>query len=571
MPQSLKTLYKFITFGWNRIRIMLASLSIKNYAIIDELNIDFLNDLNIITGETGAGKSILLGALDLILGKRADTKSLYVDSKKCIVEATFDKYPKAVIKVMQAHELDIEDELIIRREISATGKSRAFVNDTPVNLKLLQEISSRQVNLHQQFDNLSLHSEDFQMEIIDALAGNKAALDQYWTLYKKYKASIQQLDAMRTANQNADREIDYIQFQLKEFDNISLVPGELVKWEEEINILQNAEGIKKALTTSNYALEQSDASVLSQLRTLSNEISPFKEIDDKLARLYQQLENCILELDDVSALAAQLSEDIEYSPEKINEIQGRLDQVYRLQKKHNVQSDEALLKIKSEFENQLLSFTDLNGEIEAKEKEIKIQKGTLEELAAKLHKKRSKAIPRFEKEIQKLLVDLAMTNAKLQVKLDTVDLNPTGSDKITFLFAANKGSKFLPIKQVASGGELSRLNLCVKSMVADSMELPTLIFDEIDSGVSGDVALKMGGILKELSRNHQVITITHSPQVAAHAKRHFYVYKQDKGNKTITNIRVLEYAEKIKVLATMLSKSPPSTFALENAKELLEN
>ncbi len=550
---------------------MLASLSIKNYAIIDELHVDFLDDLNIITGETGAGKSILLGALDLILGKRADSKSLYNDSKKCIVEATFDSYPKAVKKVMQAHELDIEDELIIRREIAATGKSRAFVNDTPVNLKLLQEISSRQVNLHQQFDNLSLHNEEFQMETIDALAGNRAQLAEYWSLYKKYKANIQQLDALRTANQNADREIDYIQFQLKEFENISLLPGELVKWEEEINVLQNAEGIKKALTASNYALEQSENAILSQLRTLSNELSPFKDIDPTLSKVYQQLENSILELDDVAALTAQLSDDIEYTPEKIDEIQERLDQVYRLQKKHNAQNDEALLQIKSDFEKQLLSFTDLNGEIAAKENEIAIQKKGLEEMAAKLSKKRAKMIPKFEKEIKKLLIDLAMPNARLQVALETVDLNTTGSDKITFLFSANKGSKFLPIKQVASGGELSRLNLCVKSLVADTMELPTLIFDEIDSGVSGDVALKMGRILKELSVNHQVITITHSPQVAAHAKQHFYVYKKDVNNKTVTSIRVLEYAEKIKVLATMLSKSPPSTFALENAKELLEN
>lgn len=550
---------------------MLATLSIKNYAIIDELHIDFVADLNIITGETGAGKSILLGALDLILGKRADTKSLYRDSKKCIVEATFDSYPKAVIKVMKAHELDIEEELIIRREISASGKSRAFVNDTPVNLKLLQEISSRQVNLHQQFDNLSLHSEDFQMETIDSLAENNKQLSEYWTLYKKYKANIQQLEALRTANNNADREIDYIQFQLKEFENISLVPGELTKWEEEINVLQNAEGIKKALTSSHYALEQSENAILGQLRTLINDLSPFKDIDEKLSKVYKQLENCVLELDDVSALTEQLSEDIEYSPEKIDEIQERLDQVYRLQKKHNAQTDEALLQVKTAFQTQLLSFTDINGEIESKEVEIQTQKDSLQKLANKLHKRRSKVIPIFEKKIKALLHDLAMPNADLQVSLEEVNLNASGSDKINFLFSANKGSKFLPIKQVASGGELSRLNLCVKSLVANSMELPTLIFDEIDSGVSGDVALKMGGILKELARNHQVITITHSPQVAAHAKQHFYVYKKDVGDKTITNIRVLEYAEKIKVLATMLSKSPPSTFALENAKELLAN
>jgi len=550
---------------------MLSTLSIKNYAIIDELHIDFVADLNIITGETGAGKSILLGALDLILGKRADTKSLYDDSKKCIVEATFDTYPKALKKVMQAHDLDIEEELLIRREISASGKSRAFVNDTPVNLKLLQEISSRQVNLHQQFDNLSLHSEEFQMEIIDALAANEVLLSEYWSLYKSYKANIQQLEALRTANSNADREIDYIQFQLREFENISLAAGELVKWEEDINVLQNAEGIKKALTSANYALEQSDQSILSQLKTLTSALLPYKDMEEKLAKVFTQLNSCIMELEDVSAITEQLSEDIEYSPEKIDEIQDRLDQVYRLQKKHNAQTGDALLQIKGDFEQKLLSFTDLNGEIESKEKEIEIQRNSLEEMSKKLHKRRKKAIPVFEKEIKKMLRDLAMPNADLQVQLDKVDLNPAGGDKINFLFSANKGSKFLPVKQVASGGELSRLNLCVKSLIADNMELPTLIFDEIDSGVSGDVALKMGGILKELARTHQVITITHSPQVAAHAKQHFYVYKKDVGNKTITNIRVLEYAEKIKVLATMLSKSPPSTFALENAKELLEN
>jgi len=550
---------------------MLSTLSIKNYAIIDELHIDFVADLNIITGETGAGKSILLGALDLILGKRADTKSLYDDSKKCIVEATFDTYPKALKKVMQAHDLDIEEELLIRREISASGKSRAFVNDTPVNLKLLQEISSRQVNLHQQFDNLSLHSEEFQMEIIDALAANEVLLSEYWSLYKLYKANLQQLEALRTANSNADREIDYIQFQLQEFDNISLATGELVKWEEEINVLQNAEGIKKALSSANYALEQNDQSILSQLKAVTSALIAYKDMDENLTKVFTQLNNCILELEDVSAITEHLSEEIEYSPEKIDEIQDRLDQVYRLQKKHNAQSDEALLQIKTDFEEKLLSFTDLNSEIETKEKDIKVQRDSLEEMAKKLRKRRKKAGPVFEKEIKKMLRDLAMPNADLKVELEIVDLNPSGADKISFLFSANKGSKFLPVKQVASGGELSRLNLCVKSLIADNMELPTLIFDEIDSGVSGDVALKMGGILKDLAATHQVITITHSPQVAAHAKQHFYVYKKDVGNKTITNIRVLEYAEKIKVLATMLSKSPPSTFALENAKELLEH
>ncbi len=559
------------TFEGNERPEMLATLTIKNYAIIDELHIDFLNDLNIITGETGAGKSILLGALDLILGKRADTKALYDTSKKCIVEATFDSYPKAVIKVMKAHELDIEEDLIIRREIAASGKSRAFVNDTPVNLKLLQEISGRQVNLHQQFDNLSLHSDTFQMEIIDALAGNEKQLSDYWTLYKQYRENIQQLEKMRIANSNADREIDYIQFQLQEFENISLVPGELSKWEEEINVLQNAEGIKKALTGANYALEQSEHAILGQLRTLSNTLLPYKDMDENLAKVFTQLSNSILELEDVSAIIEQLSEDTEYTPEKIDEIQERLDLVYRLQKKHNAQSDEALLQIKKDFENRLLTFTDLNGEIEVKEKTIRIQRESLEELALKLRKRRKKTIPPFEKELKRLLTDLAMPNADLQVSLEPSELNTSGGDKVNFLFSANKGSKFLPIKQVASGGELSRLNLCVKSLVAERMELPTLIFDEIDSGVSGDVALKMGGILKTLANTHQVITITHSPQVAAHAKQHFYVYKQDIGNKTITNIRVLEYAEKIKVLATMLSKSPPSTFALENAKELLEN
>ena len=549
---------------------MLTTLSIKNYAIIESLDVDFHQGLNIITGETGAGKSILLGALSLIMGKRADSKSLLNEEKKCIVEAEFAVKKKKLQSFFKKHDLDYEEDLIIRREIATSGKSRAFVNDTPVNLKILQELSANLIDLHQQFDNLDIHNDRFQLDLIDALAGNEKTLSEYQKVYRTYKKNKAELNDMITRSQNASKESDFISFQLAELQEASLVSSEQEKLEEEQKKLQSSEEIKSAIGQADLMLQQNDASVLSQLNALYKRLEPFQQMSPALKRVFDQVKNSIFELQDAADTCSGLQDEFEYSPDRINEIQNRLDLIYRLQKKHQLDSVAELINLQQKFSAQLGGFGDLSEAIAAMESEIQKQEAQLEKIAAQLSVARQKQGPKFSKKVQKQLAELGMPNAALEVEITKLEeLNSTGKDKIEFLFKANKGGKFQAIKQVASGGEISRLNLSTKSIVAGAMDLPTLIFDEIDTGISGDVALKMGGIIKTLASKHQVISITHSPQVASHADAHIFVYKKDEKGKTKTHVRVLSEKERIKELATMLSKKPPSESAIENAKELL--
>lgn len=551
---------------------MLTTLSIKNYAIIESLNIDFDKGLNIITGETGAGKSILLGALSLIMGKRADTKSLLNEEKKCVVEAEFAVKAKNLMPFFQKHDLDYEEELIIRREIAPSGKSRAFVNDTPVNLKLLQKLSAKLIDLHQQFDNLDIHNDSFQLELIDALAGNEKALGKYQIIYKDYKNNKSALQELIDRSQNATKESDFISFQLAELEEAGLKTDEQKTLEEEQKKLQSAEDIKSAINTATLLLQENENPVLSQLKTIRNNLDPFQKMGPDIQRVFDQVKNSIFELEDAADACAGMKDEIEYSPERINEIQNRLDLIYKLQKKHQLDSVAELINLQQKFRASLDGFGDLSAAIEAKQLEIEKQEAQLGKIAVQLSKQRKIQSPKFSKKVKKLLSELGMPNAQLEVDIQELNaLNSTGIDKIEFLFKANKGGKFQPIKNVASGGEISRLNLSTKSIVAGAMDLPTLIFDEIDTGISGDVALKMGGIIKNLANKHQVISITHSPQVASHADAHIFVYKKDEKGKTNTHVRVLTEKERIKELATMLSKKPPSDSAIENAKELLNS
>jgi len=549
---------------------MLTSLSIQNYAIIESLDITFSKGLSIITGETGAGKSILLGAMGLIMGKRADTKSLLNDEKKCIVEAHFSAEAKSLNTFFEKHDLDYDDEVIIRREIAPSGKSRAFINDTPTNLKTLLELSSRLIDMHQQFDNLSIHTDTFQLDLIDALANNGKKRSEYLKAYDGYKKNIQELNDLKARNSSASKESDFISFQLKELEEANLVSEEQEKWEEELKMNQSSEDIKGAINMATSLLLENDNSVLNQLKTLSNALDPYKTMNEDLKRVHGQINNSVYELEDAAVTCSDKTDEFEFDPKRISELEYRLDLLYRLQNKHHVKSVAELINIQQNFAAQLGGFGDLSEAILAKEKEIEKQTAKLEKISVELSKKRKVEAPKFEKKVIKLLKELGMENAAIKVDIQKlVKFNATGQDKVEFLFKANKGGKFLPLKDVASGGELSRLNLCTKSIVAGNMDLPTLIFDEIDTGISGDVALKMGGIIKKLSNKHQVITITHSPQVASHADTHLFVYKKDEDGKTKTNVRLLTEKERIKELATMLSKKPPSESALGNARELL--
>ena len=549
---------------------MIRSLYIQNYAIIDELSIHFSDGLTIITGETGAGKSILLGALGLIMGKRADTKALYDFEKKCIVEGYFDVRSYDLHEFFQAHELDYDAEVILRREILPSGKSRAFINDTPVTLNLLQDLSSTLVDLHQQFDSLDIHNVSFQLRMIDALAGNKELLHQYRGLYREYQADRHRLQELIQQERNATRETEFIQFQLQEFHEAGLKPGEQEEMEEELNRLTHAEEIKRTLGAVFNYLSEDEQSVVGQLQQLLISVGGVQKYSQSIEGLYQRFQGLLYELQDLSDEFERQAEETEYDPERIQEIQQRLDVLYRLENKHQVRTVEELIGIQQELEAQLQTFEDISGAIRRLEQKTAAAESHLRKLAGQLSERRKAVIPGFETEVQDMLGQLAMENARLQVDLHILDHpGPAGTDEVNFLFAANKGGRMLSIKDVASGGELSRLTLVTKSLVASAIPLPTLIFDEIDTGISGDVALKMGRILRTLSNQHQVVVITHSPQVASRADVHYFAYKQVREDRTVTGVKLLSDDERVTAIATMLSQSPPSESAIRNARELL--
>lgn len=549
---------------------MIKRLHIRNYAIIEYLDIDFAQGLTIITGETGAGKSILLGALGLIMGDRADTKSLYNQEEKCIIEGIFDLGAHDLRDFFAENDLDYETEVVVRRELTPSGKSRAFVNDSPVTLKVLQDLSAELIDLHQQFDTLDIHNLSFQLRMIDALAGNKELLLQYRNIYREYSASQRRLSELLNRNEQSTKEMDFIQFQLEEFNKAELVSGEQETWEEELTRLTHAEDIKRTLGMAFDILTENEQSIVGQMQSLSVALVSIGKYAPNLGEYSDRFANMIFELREMSNDFEKVADQTDYDPERIQEVQQRLDLIYRLLKKHTVASVDELLAIQANLEQQLAGFADLGNEIGALRDKIKIQEEQLYRWADELSDRRQAVIPGYEQKVVDMLTQLAMPYAQLKIENRKLEqLSPTGLDEVQFLFAANRGSRLQQIKDVASGGELSRLALVTKSLVASAIPLPTLIFDEIDSGISGDVALKMGNILRNLSNEHQVVTITHSPQVASKADRHYFVFKVDKPDRTITNVRLLSDDDRVRAIAVMLSQSPPSESALVNARELL--
>lgn len=549
---------------------MIKRLHIRNYAIIEYLDIDFARGLTIITGETGAGKSILLGALGLIMGDRADTKSLYNQEEKCIIEGIFDLGAHDLRDFFAENDLDYETEVVVRRELTPSGKSRAFVNDSPVTLKVLQDLSAELIDLHQQFDTLDIHNLSFQLRMIDALAGNKELLLQYRNIYREYSANQRRLSELLNRNEQSTKEMDFIQFQLEEFNKAELVSGEQETWEEELTRLSHAEDIKRTLGMAFDILTENEQSIVGQMQSLSVALVTIGKYAPNLGEYSDRFANMIFELREMSNEFEKVADQTDYDPERIQEVQQRLDLIYRLLKKHTVASVDELLAIQTNLEQQLAGFADLGNEIGALRDKIKVQEEQLYRWADELSDRRQAVIPGYEQKVVDMLTQLAMPYAQLKIENRKLEhLSPTGLDEVQFLFAANRGSRLQQIKDVASGGELSRLALVTKSLVASAIPLPTLIFDEIDSGISGDVALKMGNILRNLSNEHQVVTITHSPQVASKADRHYFVFKVDKPDRTITNVRLLSDDDRVRAIAVMLSQSPPSESALVNARELL--
>ncbi|HRG41332.1 MAG TPA: DNA repair protein RecN [Saprospiraceae bacterium] len=549
---------------------MLRKLEIQNYAIIDKLEIDFPTGLTIITGETGAGKSILLGALGLIMGKRADTKVLFDQERKCFVEATFAIADYQLHEYFTEEGLDYDDELIIRREIAPGGKSRAYINDSPITLDILTTLTENLIDIHQQFDTLDIQKPVFQLRIIDALAGNKNVLEQYSNLYKDYRQTCQKLELLKEENRNAQQEVEFLNFQIAEFDQADLKPNEQDELEMQLQKLTSAEDIIKNCSAIVQAVEEGENAILGQLQFISNQFGSIKNLDKNFSDIYDRLLSVREELMDISKDASRISDSTEYDAAAIETTTTRLNIINRLQKKHGVITMDDLLKTQAEIKDKLNKFGDLTSDIENLELEISKKERSLKELAQVLSQARKKVIPSLEKDVHNLLTDLSMNHAYIKVQTGVLSsFSNSGLDDISILFAPNKGSDFLPLKDTASGGEMSRLTLIIKSLVAGALTLPTLIFDEIDAGVSGDIAGKMGEILNNLANKHQIIAITHSPQIAAKAMSHYWVYKNDTESRTVTAMRQLDQGERVYEIAKMLSGNPPTEAAKANARELI--
>lgn len=552
---------------------MLKRLHIQNYAIIDELEIAFNAKLNIITGETGAGKSILMGALSLILGDRADPSVLLNKEKKCVVEGVFATEGRKVIKqFIKEHDLDAEDELVIRREIAANGKSRAFVNDTPVNLEQLRQLSNVLVDLHRQFDTLELGESLFQREVLDAMAGNAELLQQYRTIFQQWQHTRHELAELQQQKDQFTKEFDYNKFLFDELQEAGLRENELEESEATLKLLSNSEGIKTTLNKVSFELSEGDQPMVQQLKQLCNQLNAFTDIHTDIPALLQRLQSAQIELQDIADEIETLNDRVNFDPQQLEQLNERISVGYKLLKKHGVKTTGELLEIRDNLDNKLQAVLNIDDAISGKERAAQKLQEDATALASKLSAQRQKQVKPLQDTVNKLLAQVGMPNARLQADIQPyAQLQEHGADNIEFLFDANKSNRFEPIRKVASGGELSRLMLCIKSLVAQSLDLATLIFDEIDTGISGEAARQVGIIMKDLAKKRQVISITHQPQIAGKADAHYFVYKEIRGEQIKTNIRELSKEERITAIAQMLSGEKPTAAALENAREMVMN
>lgn len=549
---------------------MLKNLFIQNYAIIEELSMNFGDKLNIITGETGAGKSILTGALGLIQGNRADTKVLYDNEKKCIVEAQFELSNPRLKKLFKREDLDFETPIIIRRSIAPSGKSRAFVNDEPVKLAFLKELSAILVDMHRQFDTLGINEESTQINMLDSVAKTQKAVDSYQLRFADYRKSKNELQKLIDEEAKVKQELDFLEFQFAELDEAAFLENEQEELENEVNMLQNADSIIQILQKINYQVEDAENSVVSQVAELRNELERLGDVGTEMESLLNRLISTEEELRDIAAQASDSSDKIDADPAKLEEKQERVGLLYRLLQKHSMENLEELLVFQEELHTKVKSFRAYGTDRSTLENTVAALDKELREMAADLSLKRKKVVPIFETKIKKLLSDLGMEHAQFVIEMTkSKELRSLGIDSVKFLFSANPGKQVQAINEVASGGELSRVALSLKSIVAGNIQLGTLIFDEIDTGISGEVSGKMGHILKKLADKHQLISITHSPQIAARADTHFFIYKLVENQRTYTKVRELDSPGRILEIAKMLSGDPPSETAKNNAAELI--
>ncbi len=551
---------------------MIVELKITNYAIIESINVEFSDRLNVITGETGSGKSILLGALSLILGERADTKVLYNREKKCIVEGTFKVGRYELQSFFEENDLDYDDEVVIRREIAASGKSRAFINDTPVTLRQLRELTSGLVDLHLQFENSGINDVGYQLGMIDSVAKLGTLLTSYRDLYHHWRRLKAEAEALQKKQLKAIQDKDYLEFQIKEFDALEFDGTSDLELEQKLEEMENAQEIIQSLAQLSQALEEDEHSIIDQLKRLIPSTLANLRHHRSGPILSERLESVIIELEDIAMESNTLASDIQHDPEAVSELRSRMDKLNHLLHKHHVQRIEDLVGVESDIRSRLEAIENLDDQIKKIDAALSTCENDLEQAAISLSEARREVVNPFTKKVNGLLSELKMHHADFKIQLTKANnFLPSGRDHVEFLFAPNKGSAHFPIRKVASGGELSRLSLITKSLVAKSISLPTLIFDEVDSGISGDIAQRMGQILREMADHHQVVCITHTPQVAAKATKHFKVSKDASGKSTKAKISVLNQDESIYEIATMLSSSPPSASAIASATELISS
>lgn len=556
---------------------MIRHLHIENYALIEHLDIDFHAGFSVITGETGAGKSIIIGAVGLLLGQRADSRAIKEGAKRCVIEASFDVSGYQLETLFEENDLDFDaEECVIRRELTSAGKSRAFVNDTPVSLLQLKEIGERLIDVHSQHKNLLLGKEDFQLGILDVLAENQSLLEEYKVVYKEYRSLQKQLEqAIEDAKNGRDDE-DYLRFQAEQLADASLQENEQEELEEEAEMLEHAEDIKGSLYQASCCLQSPEdgTDVLGMLKQGISSLHSISRVYASADELAERLNSCYIELKDIADELEGKAEDVAYNPRRLEQVHERLDLIYSLQKKHNVDSVEELLSIQRKLEEKLLNLDNYDDFIEEIRRKVQERESAAKSLAQQLSDARHKVAKTVENSMSEKLVPLGMPNVRFQCSFvsDMTELSETGCDQVQFLFNANKSGELKPVSQIASGGEIARVMLSIKALVAGAVKLPTIIFDEIDTGVSGSIAEKMAKMMKEMGEHErQVISITHLPQIAAMGSHHYKVYKEDTEDTTLSHIVQLDEDERMEELAHMLSGETLTQAALDNAKALLEN
>ena len=549
---------------------MLTRLYIANYALIDQLEIEFSDGLTIITGETGAGKSIIMGALSLILGERADTHAIRDRQAKTIVEATFDIKDYRLNAFFDNNDIDYyEHECIVRREIGVNGRSRAFVNDTAVTVSVLRELTSHLVDIHSQHSNMLLSRPQFQLSVLDNIAGNASMLKTYSARYLHYKALQSMLRSQQESYNKGKAEMDYLRFQLNQFDELKLQKGEEDELEELQKKLSNVTDSKEALWKVETALDGEENSIISQLSTLSQVLADTEHNLSEIAGLSDRMQSAVIELKDIAHSVMSVNDDLSDDPEQLEQVTQRLDAIYSLERKYNVKSVDELLDIEARYRRQIEEIDNSDERIGQLKHDIEVQEKELASLAHQLSTRRKQAASDFVCQLLPLAQGLGMKNLKFDVKFIPVDYGPSGCDAVEFLFAFNKNQDLLPVQETASGGEISRLMLSIKTIIARIMNLPTIIFDEVDTGVSGDIASRIGDMMGDIAKHIQVIAITHLPQVAAHGMHHMKVFKTDAPDGTYTSVQVLNREEHVLEIARMLSGKDVNQAAIDNAKSLV--